>query len=143
MPIVVVAMEDGDYQAWVASQKNASMVAAVDAEREWSMDELMTRGESVYNSTCAACHMANGEGMAGVFPALKGGVIATGPVGAHIDIVLNGKPSTAMQAFGAQLGDADLAAVITYERNAWGNSTGDVVQPADIKAARNGSGGAI
>jgi cytochrome c oxidase subunit 2 len=71
-----------------------------------------------------------------MFPALKGSAIATGDVSKHIDIIVNGKPGTAMQAFGPQLNDADIAALVTYERNAWGNDTGDVVQPADIKAAR-------
>ena len=100
------------------------------------MDDLMARGEQVYNTNCVACHQANGEGLAPVFPALKGGVITTGDIAAHIDIVLNGKAGTAMAAWGGQLNDLETAAVITYERNAWGNNTGDVVQPADIKAAR-------
>ena len=84
----------------------------------------------------SACHQANGEGLANVFPGLKGSVIAIGDVTKHIDVVVNGVPGTAMQAFGAQLNDADLAALITYERNAWGNDAGDMVQPADIKAFR-------
>ena len=71
-----------------------------------------------------------------MFPALKGSAIAKGDVAKHIDVVVNGVSGTAMQAFGPQLNDADLAALITYERNAWGNDTGDVVQPAAIKAAR-------
>lgn len=136
MPIVVVAKEQVEYEQWLAGQKQASAAAAADSDREFSKDELMARGEKVYATNCAACHQANGEGVPGAFPALKGGVIATGPVAGHIDLVLNGKSGTAMAAFGAQLNDADLAAVITYERNAWGNDTGDVVQPADVKAAR-------
>ena len=67
-----------------------------------------------------------------MFPALKGSAIATGDVEAHIDIVVNGKPGTAMAAFGKQLSEVDLAAVITYERNAWGNETGDMVTPKDV-----------
>lgn len=136
MPIVVVAKEQAEYDQWVAKQQQGQAAAAAESEREWTRDELMARGEEVYNSNCVACHMANGEGLPGTFPALKGGAIATGPVAGHIDIVLNGSAGTAMAPFGAQLNDADLAAVITYERNAWGNDTGDVVQPADIKAAR-------
>ena len=92
----------------------------------------MTRGEQVYNGQCAACHQPNGQGIPGVFPAIAGGKISTGPVQGHIDIVVKGKAGTAMQAFGAQLNAADLAAVITYERNAFGNNTGDVVQPSQI-----------
>jgi cytochrome c oxidase subunit 2 len=71
-----------------------------------------------------------------VFPGLKGSAIATGDVAGHIDIVLNGKAGTAMAAWGAQLNDLELAAVVTYERNAWGNNTGDAVQPKDIKESR-------
>ena len=136
MPIVVIAKEQADYEAWLAEQQKAAGAAAADADRTFSKDELMARGEKVYNTNCAACHQANGEGVPGAFPAIKGGAISTGPVAGHLAIVLNGKTGTAMQAFGAQLNDADLAAVVTYERNAWGNDTGDVVQPADVKAAR-------
>jgi cytochrome c oxidase subunit 2 len=102
------------------------------------MDELMAKGESVYQSNCLACHQAGGEGIpAAGFPALKASKIATGPVAGHLDIVLNGgKQNPAMAAYGPQLSDVDLAAVITYERNAFGNDTGDMVQPADVAAAR-------
>jgi len=96
----------------------------------------LSKGEGVYKTSCAACHQATGEGLPGAFPALKGGAIATGDLAGHLNIVLNGKAGTAMAAFGEQLNDADLAAVITYERNAWGNNTGDIVQPADVKSAR-------
>lgn len=136
MPIVVVAKEQADYDAWVADQLKSSDAAAADSNREFSKDELMSRGEKVYSSNCAACHQANGEGVPGAFPALKGGVLTTGPVAGHLDRVMNGKTGTAMAAFGTQLSDADLAAVVTYERNSWGNNLGDVVQPADVKAAR-------
>lgn len=136
MPIVVVAKEQADYEKWLAEQKQASSAAAADSNREFSKDELMTRGEKVYTANCAACHQANGEGVPGAFPALKGGVITTGPVAAHLEQVINGKAGTAMAAFGPQLNDADIAAVVTYERNSWGNNKGDVVQPADVKAAR-------
>ena len=74
----------------------------------------------------------------GAFPALKGSKIATGPVADHLNIVLNGKQGTAMQAFGAQLNEVDLAAVISYERNAWGNNTGDVIQPIDVAKFKKG-----
>ncbi|MGB5440006.1 MAG: cytochrome c, partial [Gammaproteobacteria bacterium] len=90
----------------------------------------------VYNTNCAACHMPNGAGIPGVFPAMTGSPITTGPIAGHIDIIINGKPGTAMQAFGAQLNDVDIAAVITYERNRLGNSVGDMLQPSAIAAAR-------
>jgi len=136
MPIVVKVVSADDYVAWVAGQKQQAEAAAESATKTWTKDELMEHGKSVYATSCAACHQANGEGIANVFPALKGSAIATGDVAKHIDIVVHGKAGTAMQAFGPQLNDADLAALVTYERNAWGNDTGDVVQPADIKAAR-------
>ncbi|MDH5436991.1 MAG: cytochrome c, partial [Gammaproteobacteria bacterium] len=94
------------------------------------------QGEKVYNTNCAACHQPNGAGIPNVFPAIKGGAITMGDVSKHLEIVIKGKAGTAMQAFGSQLSDSDLAAVITYERNAWGNNTGDAVQPSDIKSAR-------
>lgn len=136
MPIVVEAKTDEDYQAWVAEKKSAMAAAAASAERTWTKDELMAKGEEVYNAACAGCHQVTGEGIPSVFPALKGSKIATGDIAKHLDVVLHGVTGTAMQAFAAQLNDADLAAVITYERNAWGNSTGDVVQPSDVKSAR-------
>ena len=86
---------------------------------------------------CATCHQADGSGAPPAFPALKGSPIATGDMTAHIDIVVNGKSGTAMQAFGNQLSEVDLAAVITYERNAWGNNTGDMVTPKEIFDYKN------
>jgi cytochrome c oxidase subunit 2 len=136
MPIVVVAKNEADYQTWVADQKSQMDAAAAGADRDWSMAELMERGEKTYNTSCAACHQANGEGIPGAFPPLKGGPIATGAKDAHINMVMNGKSGTAMAGFAAQLNDIDLAAVITYERNAWGNNVGDLVQPSEIKASR-------
>ncbi len=135
MPIVVDVVSADDYTTWIASQKQDAAAAVASANKTWTMNELMDHGKTVYTTNCAACHQANGEGLANVFPGLKGG-ITTGDVAKHIDIVINGVSATAMQAFGVQLNDADLAALITYERNAWGNDTGDMVQPADIKAAR-------
>lgn len=105
---------------------------AASAGKTWNKADLMKRGQEVYNASCAACHQANGQGIPGVFPAIAGSKIAKGSVGGHIDIVVNGKPGTAMQAFGTQLSAADTAAVITFQRNAFGNNTGDVVQPSQI-----------
>jgi cytochrome c oxidase subunit 2 len=136
MPIVVVAKNEADYKQWVAEQQGAKAADQAAAKRDWGMDELMARGEKVYNSNCAACHMANGEGVPGAFPAIKGSAIATGPKADHLAIVMKGKAGTAMAAFGAQLGDIDIAAVSTYQRNAWGNNSGDLVQPSEVKAAR-------
>jgi cytochrome c oxidase subunit 2 len=136
MPVVLIAKTEEDYRQWVADQKAGAAAAAAAATETWTMDDLMAKGEEVYNSTCAACHQPNGQGIPGVFPAIAGSAIATGDISAHKNIVMNGKEGTAMQAFGDQLGDVDIAAVITYQRNAFGNDTGDMVQPADIAAAR-------
>lgn len=136
MPIVVEAKSEADYKAWIAEQKEAQKAAAAAGDREWSKDELMAQGQKVYSASCAACHGVTGQGVPGVFPAITGSSIANGDVKSHIDIVMNGKAGTAMQAFKVQLNDADLAAVITYQRNALGNSVGDLVQPSTIKSAR-------
>lgn len=135
MPIVVVAKSEADYATWVAEQKAATEAAQASAGREWSKDELMARGEKVYATNCAACHQPTGQGIPGAFPALAGSPVATGPAKGHIDTVLNGRPGTAMAAYKNLLNDADLAAVITYERNSWGNDAG-IVQPATVKAER-------
>ncbi len=136
MPIVVVAKNDADYQTWLTEQQSASDADVEAAEKQWSKSDLMARGEKAYNTTCAACHQANGEGIPGAFPGIKGSAVSTGPMDAHLDMVLNGKAGTAMAAFGSQLNDIDIAAVITYERNSWGNDTGDLIQPSEVKAAR-------
>jgi cytochrome c oxidase subunit II len=134
MPIVVHAVSKEKYAAWVEEKKAEQQAAAAGGDREWTMDELMAKGKEVYSANCAACHMPQGEGAAGLFPALAGSPVATGPAADHIDKVLNGL--NLMPAFKDQLNDVDLAAVITYERNAWGNDVGDMVQPSDVKAAR-------
>ena len=142
MPVVVIAKEPAAYEAWVSEQESIRQQAREEEHRllamNMSMEELMTEGERVYNATCAACHMPNGEGLPGVFPALKGSPMALNDMQGHIDIVLNGKTGTAMQAFGKMLSLKELAAVITYERNAWGNNTGDMVQAKDVNAVASG-----
>ena len=142
MPVVVIAKEPAAYEAWVSEQESIRQQAREEEQRllamNMSMEELMTEGERVYNAACAACHMPNGEGLPGVFPALKGSPMALNDMQGHIDIVLNGKTGTAMQAFGKMLSLKELAAVITYERNAWGNNTGDMVQAKDVNAVASG-----
>ncbi len=104
--------------------------------RDRAMEELMPMGEAVFITHCATCHQPDGTGQGIKYPSLAGGVIPTGPVEAHLDRVMNGLAETEMQAWAPQLSDLDLAAVITYERNAWGNDTGDVVQPLTVFSAR-------
>jgi cytochrome c oxidase subunit 2 len=96
------------------------------------MDQLVAQGQTVYTTFCMACHQQNGQGLPPAFPALTGSAIALGPIEDHVNIVLNGKAGTAMAAYGALLSPVDLAAVVTYERNAIGNSVGDMVTPVQI-----------
>jgi cytochrome c oxidase subunit 2 len=139
MPIVVEVVSEEDYKAWVAKKKGTAQVAAVDNSKTFDLAELMERGEKVYQANCAACHQANGMGLPGAFPAINGSKVATGPIADHIHVVMNGRPGTAMASFAGQLSDADIAAVVTYQRNAWDNKMGDAAQPAEIAAARGGA----
>ncbi|MGS0537226.1 cytochrome c oxidase subunit II [Pseudoalteromonas sp. SaAl2] len=138
MPVVVEAKSEQDFVNWLADAKQAKQkAAAADAalmDQTLSKEELMTLGEQVYMASCAACHQPTGMGLSGVFPALKGSPVVLGDVNEHIDVVVHGRPGTAMQAFVKQLSIKQLAAVVTYKRNAWGNDTGDVVQPSQIQA---------
>lgn len=134
MPVVVEAKSKEDYAAWLAERKVAAAAERELTSKEWTMDELMARGEKSYQTNCASCHQPNGEGLPPMFPALKGSAIAKGEAQGHIAIVVNGKPGTSMAAFGKQLSEVDIAAIITYERNAWGNAVGDMVTPKDILA---------
>jgi cytochrome c oxidase subunit 2 len=136
MPIVVDAKTPEDYAKWLADQKAKLAAMVEDPNKVYTLDEMKSKGEKVFTAHCAACHQASGMGIPGAFPALNGSKIATGDKAAHINIVMNGKPGTAMAAFAAQLTDTEIAAVITYERNAWSNHTGDVIQPSEIKALR-------
>jgi cytochrome c oxidase subunit II len=141
-----------------ASGPAAAGDKAGSSDAQLSKNELMAKGKEVYNSTCAGCHQSSGMGLPGSYPPLvagesfmappfvtqplaergflKNGKIALGSVEAHIDAVINGIPNSRMFAFGEQLSDDEIAAVVTYERNAWGNDSGDVIQPAQVKAAR-------
>ncbi|MGF1762375.1 cytochrome c oxidase subunit II [Aliivibrio kagoshimensis] len=136
MPIVVKVLEESEFDAWLAEQKVIAKAEAKKAQAALAvtltLDELMKKGKPLYESRCGACHQANGEGIPNVFPGLKDSPIVKGAISDHIEIVLNGMSGTAMQAFANQLTAEELAAVITYERNAWGNNTGDAVQASDI-----------
>ena len=140
MPIVVEVVSEAKYVAWMADQKKKAAALADDPAKIWDLPALAARGEKVYQSNCVACHQATGKGVPGAFPALDGSTKVTGPKADQIHILLegvmkDGKP-TAMVSFARQLSDTDIAAVITYTRNNWGNKTGEMIQPAEIKAAR-------
>ncbi|MFZ4537355.1 cytochrome c oxidase subunit II [Propionivibrio sp.] len=145
MPVVVQALPEPEYLAWVEKKKAEQAASAAGSDKTWSRDELMAAGKGVYEKQCVVCHQPNGQGMPPAFPALTGSKIVTGallsPEGkllkdSHVDRVMNGKDGTAMQAFKNTLSDSELAAVITFERNALGNAQGDLIQPAQIKALR-------
>lgn len=143
MPVVVDALPAEEYKAWVATKKEELAKASAGADKEWTKDELVANGKAVYEKNCAVCHQVSGAGLPPAFPALTGSKIANGPIfgadgkylkDSHLDRVLNG--IRVMPSWKALLNDTEIASVITYERNALGNSVGDVLQPAQVKAAR-------
>jgi cytochrome c oxidase subunit 2 len=136
MPIVVRVVTQDEYSKWVGERKTAITAAADDPARAYTLDQLKARGEKVYAANCAVCHQASGKGMPPAFPPLDGSKVVTGPMEAQMAVVLKGRPGTPMVAFGKQLNDVELAAVVTFTRNSWGNQTGDLVQPAEVKALR-------
>jgi cytochrome c oxidase subunit 2 len=136
MPIVVRVVSPDDYSNWVGEKKKALAAAADDPNKQWDAKELVARGEKVYASTCVACHQAQGQGTPAMkAPPLAGNKLVIGPEAPPIDTVLEGRPNTAMQSFKQTLSDTEIAAVVTYVRNSWGNKASDV-QPAEVKARR-------
>ncbi|ARN74061.1 cytochrome c oxidase subunit II [Oceanicoccus sagamiensis] len=136
MPIVVNVVEEDEYNAWLADKKSKAAEIKALMDKQFTLDEQMAAGKPVYDQYCAACHGLNGEG--GVGKAIAGSPIATGEMAKHLDVSINGVPGSAMQAFGAQLNDVDMAAVVTYQRNAFGNNMGDIVQPIDVYNFKQG-----
>jgi len=145
MPIVVEAVTEDKYKEWVAQKQAEAAKLAASSEQAWSKEDLMKHGADVYDKVCAACHQAGGVGLPGVFPALAGSKVVNSKMldesgklikDAHLDRVMNGKTGTAMQAFKATLTDVDIAGVVTFERNSFGNNMGDIVQPSQVKALR-------
>ncbi len=135
MPVVVEVLSADDYAKWVDGQKKKMAAFADDPNKTYTMDELKTRGQQVYSSNCAVCHQPTGKG-AGQFPALDGSKVANGPIAGHVNIVLHGKG--VMPPWQSTLNDVEIASVITFERNSWGNHTGDILQPKQVADARNG-----
>ena len=143
MPISVIVKSEADYAVWLVESKTKWGVkkhgAAADTGEDYTkvhtLTDLKAAGEKVYATNCVACHQANGKGLPPAFPALSGSKVVLGSVDGQIDILLNGKANTAMASF-ARLSDIEIAAVMTYTKNSWDNSTGKGVQPADIKAKR-------
>jgi len=136
MPIVVNVVSENEYNEWLGKKKTEAAELKALMEKQFTLTELVERGKGVYDRTCVACHGANGEG--GVGKPIAKSPIATGDLKTHLGIVVHGKAGTAMQAFGGQLNDVDLAAVVTYERNAFGNNMGDMAQPVDVYKLKKG-----
>jgi len=135
MPIHVKVLSQEDYAAWVADKQKALAAKAEDPSKVWALPELLAKGEQVYAANCAACHQANGKGMGPIKPLDASAVVLDADKAKQIAILLNGAANGAMPAW-KQLSDTDIAAVITYTKNSWSNATGQIVQPADIVAAR-------
>jgi cytochrome c oxidase subunit 2 len=136
MPVVVQAVTEENYEHWLNDKKlemaKAKREAAASLSASLSLEELMDTGQKIYLDRCAVCHQAEGGGIPGAFPAITGSKIATGNTSNHIDIVVNGRSGTAMQAFANQLTDKEIASVVTYQRNGLGNQVGDLVQASDV-----------
>ena len=130
MPIVVDVRSEEDFNAWLAAeQKKAADIKEL-TSKTFTLKELYDQGEVVYNKACAACHGMKGEG--GVGKAIAGSAIAMGDIKTHMEVVINGVPGSAMQAFGNQLSDIESAAVLTFQRNAFGNNMNETIQPIDV-----------
>ena len=135
MPVVVKVVEKDEYNDWVLSKKEEAIKLAELTEKEWSLAELTQRGEGVYQKNCVACHQMNGEGLPPIFPALAGSDIVMFDKDRNVEILMEGVQGAAMQSFANQLSEVDMAAVITYTRQAWGNAEngdGAYVVPSDI-----------
>tara|TARA_R100000306_G_scaffold33412_1_gene34790 strand:+ start:56117 stop:57265 length:1149 start_codon:yes stop_codon:yes gene_type:complete len=132
MPIEVHVLEPADFEAWYAEQQQQALQVAELTNAALSMDDAMAQGAEIYTRNCVACHQGNGQGMPPAFPAITGSAKATGDIGITMDTLVNGVPGTAMAAYGRQLNPIELASIITYVRNAFGNQTGDMVQPAEV-----------
>ncbi len=138
MPIVVKAVPQEEYDAFIQGKLSEGQTADFDTTRQWGKSELMARGEEVYGRNCIGCHQAEGQGIAGMFPAIAGSDVATGDIVRHLQTVMNGVEGTPMQSYSDVLSDIDLASVITFQRNALGNEMGDVLQPYYVDRIRKG-----
>ena len=135
MPVVVKVVEKDEYNDWVLAKKEEAIKLAELTEKEWSLAELTQRGEGVYQKNCVACHQMNGEGLPPIFPALAGSDIVMFDKDRNVEILMEGVQGAAMQSFANQLSEVDMAAVITYTRQAWGNAEngdGEYVVPSDL-----------
>ena len=143
MPIVVKAVPQDEFDAFIAEQKASGKTAHNETTRQWSKQELMARGQDVYNQNCVSCHQKSGKGIPGMFPAIAGSDIATGDIVRHLNTIIEGVDGTPMQSFRDILSDVDLASVVTFQRNSLGNAMGDSMQPYYVDRVRQGVGEAV
>ena len=132
MPIVVEVLPELEFDAWYASQITTEVVRTETFDDTFSHDQLMVKGEEVYGAYCAACHLAEGQGIPPAFPAIAGSAVARGPRDDHLRLVIEGVTGSGMQAFGKQLDPVELASVVHYQRHSFGNDAGDLSQPGDV-----------
>ena len=135
MPIHVKVLSQADYSAWVEGKKKAMAALADDPAKVWQLADLVARGEKVYGANCVACHQAGGMGGGAIKALVASPVVLDADKSKSISVLLNGQNNGAMPAW-KQLSDTELAAVITFTKNSWTNQTGQIVQPADVVAAR-------
>ena len=138
MPVVVRAVSKEEFATWIAEKQVAMASNVQESTQQWSHEALVSTGQKVYQANCMSCHQAEGQGIPGMFPAIAGSDVATGGIDTHIKTVMDGVEGSMMTSFSQVLSDADIAAVITYQRNAFGNGTGDTLQPSHIKSLRDG-----
>ena len=140
MPVVVRAVEQEEYNAWVAEKIAFAEQERLLNDKVWTTEELIQRGEGVYAKNCVACHQTNGLGLPPVFPALNGSDIVMNNKVRNIEILMEGVQGAAMQSFANQLSEVDIASVITYTRRSWGNNKngdGEIVEPKEIVGYKN------
>ncbi|WP_428419497.1 cytochrome c oxidase subunit II [Methylibium sp.] len=135
MPIHVKVLSQADYAVWVEGEKKKLAAKADDPAKVWELPDLVARGEKVYAANCAACHQASGKGAGAIKPIDGAAVVLDADKTKQIAVLLNGQNNGAMPAW-KHLSDTEIAAVITYTKNHWSNATGQIVQPADVVAAR-------
>jgi len=136
MPIEVKVVSAEDYTQWVKEQQKLMAAQQDDPSKVWAMDEIMKRGEKVYAANCMACHQANGKGGGPVKPLDGAAVVNDADKTKQIHVLLKGQNNGAMPSW-KQLSDTDIASVVTFTKNNWSNKTGQLVQPADVLAARS------
>ena len=142
MPVVVRAVEQEEYNAWVVEKIAFAEAERLLKDKAWTKEELIERGEGVYLKNCVACHQVNGQGLPPVFPSLDKSEIVMKNKPRNIEILMEGVRGAAMQSFANQLSEVDIASVITYTRQSWSNGNegdGQIVVPKEILEYKSNS----